>query len=49
MTTDFDQVIASYHRACGTGQLFDTFYRVFLGKSPEIPDILARPIFRIKN
>ena len=45
MTTDFDQVIASYRRACESGQLFDTFYRIFLSKSPEIPGMFARTDF----
>jgi hemoglobin-like flavoprotein len=41
----FDQVVASYHRARESGQLFDTFYRLFLGKSPEIPPMFARTDF----
>jgi len=45
MNTPFEQVIASYHRARETGQLFDTFYRIFLGKSPEIPSMFARTDF----
>src|SRR5689334_24651562 len=45
MSTSFEQVIASYHRARETGQLFDTFYRIFLGKSPEIPAMFARTDF----
>ena len=45
MNAPFDQVIASYHRARETGQLFDTFYRLFLGKSPEIPPMFARTDF----
>jgi len=45
MNTPFQQVIASYHRARETGQLFDTFYRIFLGKSPEIPPMFARTDF----
>jgi hemoglobin-like flavoprotein len=45
MNTPFEQVIASYHRARETGQLFDTFYRIFLGKSPEIPPMFARTDF----
>jgi hemoglobin-like flavoprotein len=45
MNTSFDQVIASYHRARETGQFFDTFYRIFLGKSPEIPPMFARTDF----
>jgi hemoglobin-like flavoprotein len=31
-----DQVIASYHRCRQSGTFFDTFYGIFLGKSPEI-------------
>ena len=45
MNNPFEQVIASYHRARETGQLFDTFYRIFLGKSPEIPSMFARTDF----
>jgi hemoglobin-like flavoprotein len=45
MNTDFDQVIASYHRARQSDELFDTFYRLFLGKSPEIPPMFARTDF----
>jgi hemoglobin-like flavoprotein len=41
MNTTFEQVIASYHRARETGQLFDAFYRIFLGKSPEFPLMFA--------
>jgi hypothetical protein len=32
-----DQVVASYHRARRSGELFDTLYDIFLHKSPEIP------------
>lgn len=46
MTTPFDQVIASYHRAREAGQLFDSFYDNFLVKSPEIPPMFARTDFR---
>lgn len=45
MDSSFDQVVASYHRARETGQLFDTFYRLFLSKSPEIPAMFARTDF----
>jgi hemoglobin-like flavoprotein len=45
METPFDQVIASYHRARQSGQLFDTFYVLFLAKSPEIPPMFARTDF----
>jgi hemoglobin-like flavoprotein len=45
MDNDFDQVVASYHRARASGQLFDTFYLLFLGKSPEIPGMFARTDF----
>jgi hypothetical protein len=37
----FNQVIASYHRARETGLLFDTFYELFLVKSPDIPPMFA--------
>src|SRR5262245_39088487 len=45
MTAQFDQIIASYHRARETGRLFDSFYDIFLGKSPEIPLMFARTDF----
>jgi hemoglobin-like flavoprotein len=41
----FDQVTASYQRARQSGQLFDTFYNLFLRKSPEIPPMFARTDF----
>ena len=41
----FDQVVASYHRARGSGAMFDTFYRLFLGKSPEIPSMFTHTDF----
>jgi hemoglobin-like flavoprotein len=45
MNSAFDQVVASYHRARQSGQLFDTFYRLFLAKSPEIPAMFAQTDF----
>jgi hemoglobin-like flavoprotein len=45
MDSSFNQVVASYHRARQTGELFDTFYNLFLGKSPEIPPMFARTDF----
>ena len=45
MDANFNQIIASYHRARETGKLFDTFYRIFLGKSSEIPEMFARTDF----
>jgi hemoglobin-like flavoprotein len=45
MESKFDQVVASYHRARQSGQLFDTFYLLFLGKSVEIPPMFARTDF----
>jgi hemoglobin-like flavoprotein len=46
MNTLFDQVVASYHRARQSGELFDTFYDLFLRKSPEIPPLFAHTDFR---
>lgn len=37
----FQLVAASYQRARATGELFDTFYRLFLSKSPEIPPMFV--------
>jgi hemoglobin-like flavoprotein len=45
MNASFDQITASYHRARESGQLFDTFYDLFLRKSPEIPPMFARTDF----
>jgi hemoglobin-like flavoprotein len=45
MESQFDQVIASYHRARESGHLFDNFYELFLGKSAEIPPMFARTDF----
>jgi len=41
----FDRVVASYHRARESGDLFDTFYRLFLAKAPEIPAMFAHTDF----
>jgi hemoglobin-like flavoprotein len=45
MDASFDQLTASYHRARYSGQFFDTFYDLFLRKSPEIPPMFARTDF----
>jgi hemoglobin-like flavoprotein len=45
MDSSFNQVIASYHRARQSGQLFDTFYQLFLAKSVEIPPMFAHTDF----
>jgi hemoglobin-like flavoprotein len=45
MSATFNQVVASYHRAVRTGKLFDTFYEIFLAKSPEIPPMFASTDF----
>ena len=41
----FNQIVASYHRVRSAAEMFDTFYRFFLGKSPEIPPMLAHTDF----
>jgi hemoglobin-like flavoprotein len=41
----FNLVAASYQRARATGELFDTFYRLLLGRSPEIRSMFARTDF----
>lgn len=41
----FNQIVASYHRARSAAEIFDTFYRLFLGKSPEIPPMFAHTDF----
>ena len=45
MDSSFNQVVASYHRARHSGQLFDTFYELFLSKSADIPPMFARTDF----
>jgi hemoglobin-like flavoprotein len=45
MNASFEQITASYHRARESGQLFDTFYDLFLRKSSEIPPMFARTDF----
>lgn len=45
MDSSFNQVVASYHRARQAGQLFDTFYELFLGKAADIPPMFARTDF----
>lgn len=45
MSTPFDEVIASFHRAHRGGGLFDTFYDLFLAKSPDIPSMFAATDF----
>jgi hemoglobin-like flavoprotein len=40
-----DQVVASYHRCRQSGDFFDTFYGIFLGKSPEIAENFASTHF----
>ena len=42
MSDAFDQIIASYHGARETGQLFDTFYLLFLAKSLAVRPMFAR-------
>lgn len=32
----YDRVVASYHRCRQSSEFFDTFYEIFLPKSPEI-------------
>ena len=46
MSSSLDQVIASYHRARRSNELFDTFYDLFLRKAPEIPPMFFRTDFR---
>ena len=46
MSSPLDQVIASYHRARRSSELFDTFYDLFLRKAPEIPPMFFRTDFR---
>lgn len=45
MNNSHDEVVASYHRCRESGAFFDTFYKVFLGKSPDIAAKFARTDF----
>lgn len=45
MDSAFNQVLASYQRARQADEFFDTFYELFLRKSPEIPRMFARTNF----
>jgi hemoglobin-like flavoprotein len=45
MESSFDRIVASYHRARETDELFDTFYDLFLSKSPDIPPMFAHTDF----
>jgi hemoglobin-like flavoprotein len=45
MNSPLEQVIASYHRARRSNELFDTFYDLFLRKAPEIPPMFFRTDF----
>lgn len=38
---DYNAVIASYHRCEDSGNFFESFYRLFFAKSPEIPPKFA--------
>lgn len=49
MSVYFDQVVSSYHRARDTGALFDTFYEIFLGKSPRIPPKFSQTDFSLQK
>ena len=40
-TVDYEQVLASYHRCEAAGGLFDSFYKIFFAKSPEIAPMFA--------
>ena len=41
MSKNHQDVLDSYHRCEAAGGLFDTFYDIFLAKSPEIPPKFA--------
>ena len=49
MSAYFDQVVASYHRSRATEELFDTFYSIFLAKSPSIPPKFAKTNFALQK
>ena len=37
----YEQALASYHRCEAAGGLFDSFYKIFFAKSPEIAPMFA--------
>lgn len=45
MDASFEEVVTSYHRARQASGFFDSFYRIFLEESPEIPPMFARTDF----
>ena len=40
-TVAYKEVLDSYHRCEAAGGLFDSFYKIFFAKSPEIPPMFA--------
>ena len=46
MQSSFEQVFSSYHRVRNSGKLFDTFYRLFLAKSPQFPPMFSHADFQ---
>ena len=42
MSTSHQDLLDSYHRCEAAGGLFDSFYDIFLSKSPEIPPKFAK-------
>ena len=44
-----DDVVASYHRCRANGDFVETFYRLFLGKSPAIAKMFANTNFKVQK
>lgn len=49
MRDRYDQVVASYHRCQQSGQLFDTFYDLFLASSAEVAAMFANTNFALQK
>jgi hemoglobin-like flavoprotein len=49
MSDSIDQVVASYHRCRDDRHFFDTFYDLFLAKSPDVADRFAQTDFNVQK
>ena len=49
MNTPIEAVIGSYHRCRESDDFVDTFYEIFMGRSPEIAQMFADTNFKIQK
>ena len=49
MTQTIDAVVASYHRCRADDAFVDTFYEIFMAKSPDIAEMFADTNFKIQK